>query len=75
MKPVTADNAPELTFKPFIDPVVAAVIVDAVTTAPVVPDTVKLEVSTAIPPSRLTSVVVVAPRPVTVAKVDRKSVV
>ena len=40
------------------------------TTSPVVPETVKLEVSTAIPPSRLTSVLVVAPRPVTVANVS-----
>ena len=42
----------------------------AVKTAPVVPDTVKFEVSTAIPPSKLTKVVVVAPRPVTVARVE-----
>ena len=42
----------------------------AVKTSPVVPDTVKFDVSTAMPPSKLTKVVVVAPRPVTVAKVE-----
>src|SRR3989344_5888574 len=48
---------------------------EAVTIAPVLPSTVKLEVSTAIPPSRLTRVVVVAPRPVTVARVDVLAIV
>ena len=43
---------------------------EAVTMAPVVPETVKFEVSTAIPPSRLTRVGVVAPLPVTVARVE-----
>ena len=55
--------------------VVLAVMVEAVTMAPVVPETVKLEVSTAIPPSRLTKVVVVAPRPVTVARVEVSAMV
>ena len=58
-----------------MEPVVAAVMVEAVTTAPVVPETVKLEVSTAIPPSKLTKVVVVAPRPVTVLKVEVSAMV
>src|SRR3989344_8135719 len=65
-----AEMAPELISSPLIDPVVFAVMVEAVTMAPVVPETVKLAVSTAIPPSRLTRVVVVAPRPVTVARVE-----
>src|SRR5574337_801662 len=57
-------------FRALIVPVVAAVIVEAVTTAPVVPLTVKLEVSTAIPPSKLTRVEVVAPLPVTEERVE-----
>lgn len=48
---------------------------EAVTMAPVVPETVKLLVSTAIPPSRLTRVVVVAPLPVTVARVEELAIV
>lgn len=43
--------------------------------SPVLPDTVKLEVSTAMPPSRLTRVVVVAPLPVTVARVEVSAIV
>src|SRR3972149_9055355 len=46
----------------------------AMAVAPVEPETVKLEVSTAIPPSKLTRVVVVAPRPVTVARVSASDV-
>ena len=42
--------------------------------SPVVPETVKLLVSTAMPPSKLTSVLVVAPRPVTVARVSASDV-
>jgi hypothetical protein len=49
---------------------VAAVIVEAVVMAPVEPETVKLVESTAMPPSKLTKVVVVAPLPVTVANVE-----
>ena len=44
--------------------------IPAVATSPLAPLTVKLEVSTAIPPSKLTNVVVVAPLPVTVARVE-----
>ena len=67
---MTPERAPELMERALMVLVVLAVMVEAVTMAPVVPETVKLEVSTAIPPSRLTKVVVVAPRPVTVAKVE-----
>lgn len=49
--------------------------VEAVETAPVLPSTVKFEVSTAIPPSRLTSVAVVAPLPVTEDRVEVLAIV
>jgi len=55
-------------------PAPATVRVPAVTTFPVEPLTVKLEVSTAMPPSRFTRVVVVAPRPVTVERVSASEV-
>ena len=48
---------------------------EAVRMAPVVPLTVKLEVSVAMPPSKLTRVVVVAPLPVTVARVEVSAMV
>lgn len=67
---MTPERAPELMERALMVLVVLAVMVEAVTMAPVVPETVKLEVSTAIPPSRLTKVVVVAPLPVTVARVS-----
>ena len=72
---MTPERAPELMERALMVLVVLAVMVEAVTMAPVVPETVKLEVSTAIPPSRLTKVVVVAPRPVTVAKVEVSAMV
>ena len=72
---MTPERAPELMERALMVLVVLAVMVEAVTMAPVVPETVKLEVSTAIPPSRLTKVVVVAPLPVTVARVEVSTMV
>ena len=72
---MTPERAPELMERALMVLVVLAEVVEAVTMAPVVPETVKLEVSTAIPPSRLTKVVVVAPLPVTVARVEVSAMV
>lgn len=61
MYPVISEMAPDEISNPLIVSSVAPVYVEVVATAPVVPLTVKLEVSTAIPPSKLTNVEKVQP--------------